>query len=194
MLTMNLKIPDYSLFSGTHRTNAQEQLRHDHQHFYHFTLDCHISSIKQRGLDPYFESVDSKYGPRNREPSRAIRYCTRNFLEVGLGAAITRAQVWDETQGIHVPGAAQIVLLRTNASILSRSFGLDHSFGDITTAAEVMLQSKKYFTADEFISLIRKYGAISSYEMIPANELELCNDDVKGFCKYAEGRFTRLHQ
>jgi hypothetical protein len=45
-----------------------------HQHFYHGTLKLHLDSIKQHGLHPCFESEESSYEYRHREPGKAMSF------------------------------------------------------------------------------------------------------------------------
>ena len=50
-----------------------QRLVAEHQHYYHFTLDCYrLASIKKRGLDPWYEGDESGYARRHREPGKAI--------------------------------------------------------------------------------------------------------------------------
>jgi hypothetical protein len=61
--------------------------------------------------------------------------------------------------------------------LLSKSFGLDHSFDVVSMAVESILLSKDTVSAEEFVNLVAKYGSISCYEIIPPDELEICVDE-----------------
>lgn len=172
---------------------VRKQLVRDHQHFYHFTLDCHLPSLKTHGIHPQFESDDSTYGLRDREPLKAMRYFTKSShgLSVGLTAASTRASVWVRSDEMWVDNA-QVILLRAEVnSLLDRSFGPDLSFGDVACETELMLGSRQHLCADEFIQLITKFGVISCYDAIPPDELEICND-AASFSKLLTGQFVPL--
>lgn len=186
---------DYILLPDTARTTVRERLAREHKYFYHFTLDQHASSIKQFGLDPRFEGDDSSYPNRDREPSKAIRYCTEQNLALGLSAASTRQTVWDPSAEMHVPGPARIILLRTPANcLLEKPFGLDHSFSDAARSAEQILQTRPSLSADEFHDIVTRFGAVSCYAVIPPTELEICIGDVAAFCHAHTGDFSPLLQ
>jgi hypothetical protein len=192
---MSSSLPiQYTLLSEADACTARGLLEHIHEHFYHFTLDDHIESIKNTGLDPGFEGEDSHYPNRDREPANAIRYCTSKVLTLGLSAAATRNRVWSPKHDIWCPRPPErIILLRTRASgLLSRSFGLDHSHSEVSRAAEALLtETKERLTAAEFVAIVAEYGDISSYEPIPANELEICAN-IKDFCDGLPGEFSPL--
>jgi hypothetical protein len=168
----------------------------EHQHFYHFTLDCYrLASIKKRGLDPRYESDESGYARRCREPGKAIRYCTKQSfgLKVGLNTANVRAGGC--RTDLRSAGNIRVVLLRTKALyLLDRSFGLDHSFGDIDAEVDVTLEESKQtqLTADQFIQLVTQFGVISCYEIIRPDELDICIDDITSFCESLNGHFAPL--
>jgi hypothetical protein len=192
-MTSNLPI-QYLLLSEADASAVRGILEQTHEYFYHFTLDDHVESIKNTGLDPGFEGEDSRYGNRDREPTNAIRYCTRKVLSLGLSAAATRNQVWSPKHDTWIPlPPERIILLRTRAGgLLSRSFGLDHSHSEVSRAAEALLTtSKERFTAAEFVAIVVKYGDISCYEPIPAAELEICAN-IKDFYDGLEGEFSPL--
>lgn len=179
----------YSLLSETDREQVCAALGAEHAHFYHATLKCHLNSIRQYGLHPRFEGEDSSYGHRQHEPDKALRYSSKAFPELALSAARTRAEVWNEALGIHVPNDGEVVVLRVAAaSILRRSFGLDHSFGNVRIAAETALASKEHLTAADFIDIVRRFGAISCYDRVPPEEISLCTDEAPSF----EGVFAPL--
>lgn len=179
----------YGLLSDADRKQVRATLGTEHAHFYHATVKRHLDSIRQHGLDPRFEGEDSSYGHRQHEPYKALHYATKPFLELAFSAASTRARVWNEALGIDVSNDGEVVIVRMPAdSILTRSFGLDHSFGNMRLAAEVMLASKEQLSAEEFVSLVRQFGAISCYDPIPPEELEICTDSVCSF----DGSFAPL--
>lgn len=184
---------EITYLSEESRAIVRTRLELDHSYFYHFTLDKRLERITRLGIHPGFESEDSSHGDRSREPAKAMRYCIQSKLDLGLRTARTRALVWDESAGCLRPGDAQVVLLRTKqTSLLGRSFGLDHSFGNADADAERLLQSKAHLTPEEFIDLINYYGAISCYEPIPPAELELCVGSVDQFCKSLDNEFRPL--
>jgi hypothetical protein len=183
----------YPLLTEADVTAVREKLLHAHQHFFHFTLDMHVSSIVKSGIDPAREGEASKYGDRTREPAHAMRYCTQSGLDVGLRAAMTRNSYYDYAAEMWKERAGKIVLLRTPAAaLLNRSFGLDLSFGDVKLAVTGLLgETEEYLEPDDFIRLIDEFGVISSYEMIPASEFDICADPG-GFCRSLVGTFTPL--
>ena len=141
-LTMSSDLPiQYFLLSEANAFAARVLLERTHNHFYHFTVDDHLESIKNKGLNPCFEGKDSHYADRKREPANAIRYCTIRYLALGLSAATTRNQVWNSQQYMLLPREPErIILLRTKArALLSRAFGLDYSHSEISYAAEALL-------------------------------------------------------
>jgi hypothetical protein len=193
-LTRSTSLPiQYPLLSEADAFSTRGLLEQIHEHFYHFTLDDHIESIKKTGLDPGFEGEDSRYANRDREPANAIRYCTSNVLSLGLNAAATRNQVWSPKHDMWLPRPPErIVLLRARTSaLLSRSFGLDHSHAEVSRAADALLADTERLTADEFVAIVAKYGDISCYEAIPADELELCVN-IENFCIGLQGEFSPL--
>ena len=194
---MNTRRRDYPLLSTEGATAVRKRLAAEHQHFYHFTLDRHLASIKKRGLDPHYESNDSSYPRGYREPGKAIRYSTKQSfgLKVGLSTAKIRAQVWNSATEMWDASGARVVLLRTKGTyMLDRSFGLDHSVGDIDAAVTVMLGESKQrqLSADQFIQLVTQFNVISCYEIIRPDELEICTDDIAAFCESFSGQFEPL--
>ena len=182
---MNSERPVYPLLTSDGVTAVRQRLAADHRHFYHFTLDCYLASIKRLGLDPSFESDESRTG-RLRNPGKAIRYCTESTCGLDAGFSAVR--------GSDLAAKNKRVLLRTKATyLLDRLFGLDHSFGDMAAEAELALKSNQLeLSANEFILLVTKFGVISCYDVIRPNELEICLDDVATFCKSLSGRFAPL--
>ena len=178
---MSNRANEYPLLSKDDAVAVKELLEQTHEHFYHYTLVDYIVSIKETGLDPSFEGTDSGYQNRRREPPNAIRYCTRGACAFGLSAALTRNQIYRDYSW-HPHSRERIILLRTKASsLLSRPFGLDHSHSDASSTAEAMIHGNKdYLTPNEFIKIVTDHGGISCYEAIPANELEICGDELRG--------------
>jgi hypothetical protein len=167
---------------------AKKDLRKQLQgeYFYHFTLDTHFESIRERGLDPEFESEDSH---TSAEP-RAMRFCTQACLSTGLSAAERRATTWN---GYQLLKTGEVALLRAKAnSVLTRHFGPDRSHGEMRDDAQSMLRCNGSLSANDFIELMREHGVISVYEIIPASELEFCTSDIRRFCKDFVGEFTPL--
>jgi len=182
----------YTLLSKAEAAAFKDKLAAAHYYFFHFTLDTRLSSIKASGLDPSFEGADSQYN-RTREPAKAMRYCIRSFLDVGLSTANTRNQYWDERQLLWLPKPSKVIVIRTSAaSLLRRSFGLDHSFSNADLEVSRILGGvRQQLTADEFIGVATRFGAISCYEAVPAGELEVCLDP-EGFCRSLSGVFSPL--
>jgi hypothetical protein len=182
----------YPLLSTADADAVRKQLSAGHQYFYHFTLDANLQSIAAEGLHPRFVSEASQYATC-REPARAMRFCIRSSLALGLSAASTRNQYWDEHAFLWLPKSSKVVLIRTPAdSLLSRSFGLDHSFGDADREVTRLLgDSRQQLTPDEFMRVVVKFGAISSYEPIPPGELEVCFNPHE-FCASLAGTFLPL--
>ena len=159
-----------------------------HQYFYHATLTSRVASIRREGLSPRFESSDSSYGNRRREPVRAMRFCTKKFPDLARSAARTRAQTWSDSDETLI-ASEKVVVLRTRAtSLLDKSFGLDHSFAPLNAVSEEILSLKERFTPDEFIQLVERYGSIACYETIPPDELEVGRDGSLSF----DGEFVVL--
>jgi hypothetical protein len=122
----------YTLLSDEDRPKVKERLLAAHEHFYHGTPAANLDSIRQHGLHPRFESEQSAYANRDWEPNAAIRYCTKNHSELALSAAGTRSHEWDQSAESRVTVSSEIVILRVKtAALLNRSFGLDHSFGEM---------------------------------------------------------------
>jgi hypothetical protein len=193
---MNTGSSVYPLLSTDGTAAVRQRLAAEHQHFYHFTLDCYrLASIKKRGLDPWYESDESGYARRNREPGKAIRYCTKQSCGVKVGLSTANVRARDCRTDLRSAANVQVVLLRTKATyLLDRSFGLDHSFGDIDVAVDVKLEESKQpqLTADQFIQLVTQFGVISCYQIIRPDELEICMDDIATFCKSLNGQFAPL--
>jgi hypothetical protein len=181
----------YSLLSNEAKIEVRKQLCNC-EYFYHFTLSRNLKSIRISGLDPAFESDDSKYANyKECEPGPAVRFCTLNpeGLNSGLSAALARARVWRD--GIMVAGCVPIAVLRAKSrSLLDRDFGLDHSFGNL--AKDAGPPSPGFLSAEKFISLVRKYGVISAYQSLPPTELELCTSDGRRFAAERLGNFRSL--
>lgn len=167
----------YRLLTDSDRATVSNVLARQ-QFFYHGTPSKNLASIKEHGLHPGHESEESSYGGRNREPSKALRYCIKQHTGLAMSAAGTRAQEWNpRAEFWETPSDAEILLLRVRASaLLARSFGLDHSFGDVRIAVEGLLASKETVSAEEFIDLIERFGSISCYELIPPEDIEICVD------------------
>jgi hypothetical protein len=160
-----------------------------HEHFYHFTTEDKLDSIRELGLDPAFEDIRSSYGNRSLEPKKALRYFTLDpeGVLVGRSGAAARAQVWDEEMGMNVPGP-RAVLLRVRAnSLLNRRFGLDRSHGEIRDAP-----ADEDLSLTEYLDYVQRYGIISSYAVIPPDEVELCNSGVEDFLVDRTGEFGPL--
>ena len=70
------------------------RLSERYDHFYHFTTDQCLPSIRQRGIDPAFEDPRSHYARRANEPETAMRFFTLDQpgIEVGRSAAVARTQ------------------------------------------------------------------------------------------------------
>jgi hypothetical protein len=170
---------------------VRKELEGLHRYFYHFTLDIHLASIAQYGLDPTFEGDDSRYAGRFLEPGNAMRYCIESKLDLGLSAAVTRNQEYSDDAGTWVQkSGSNVVVLRTPAtSLLGRIFGLDHSFGNAELEVSGILRDKQRLAPEVFITLVSRFGAISCYEVIPAAELEVCRDP-QSFCLSKAGEFS----
>lgn len=172
---MTNRTTDYLLLSKADAVTVRKRLERDHEHFYHFTSSIQIDRIKERGLDPICESQASGYPDRRCEPAKAMRYWVRAHLERGEEFARSRNQDQESSAEVEVPCPGDTVLLRTSAtSLLTRSFGLDHSYGDVRVKVEeIRGECRQWLTPDEFVSLVTEFGVISSYEVIPAAELEI---------------------
>lgn len=155
------------------------------RYFYHGTTDSVVDSIRISGLDPNRENERSDYGVRS-EP-KAMRFCTLQHAELARDTAYTRAVDWDDRLGTLVQTSKPILLRTPATSLLSRSFGLDHSFSEMLRAAAALVMEKSHLSAAEFDGLISKYGAIACYQPIPANDLELLEGDPRDFCKKRNG-------
>ncbi len=179
----------YRLLTDADRSTVSNVLA-QHQFFYHGTPSKNLASIKENGLHPRHESEDSNYVGRNREPSKALRYCIKQHTGMAMSAAGTRAQEWNpRVEFWETPLEAGMLFLRVPASVLlARSFGLDHSFGDVRILVEGVLASKKTVSAEEFIDLIERFGSISCYDIIPPEHLEICLDNPPS----ADGEFISL--
>jgi hypothetical protein len=182
----------YPLLSSADADVVRKRLGADQEHFYHFTLDTNLQSIAAEGLHPRFVSPASQYAAC-REPAHAMRFCLRSSLPLGLSAANTRNQYWDDRAFLWLPKSSKVVLIRTPAaSLLNRSFGLDHSFGDADHEVTRLLgDSRQQLTPDEFTGVVVTFGAISSYEPIPPSELEVCLNP-REFCSSLAGIFLPL--
>jgi hypothetical protein len=102
-------------------------LQREHEFFYHFTLDSYLESIRNNGIEPNYEGIDSAYSQRRLEPARAMRFCTKEELSLGYRTALTRNSVFDDSQGIWTQGNETVVLLRVKSrTLLSREFRLDY--------------------------------------------------------------------
>lgn len=178
--------PIYRWLSNEAKIEVRKELQNEY--FYHFTLDKHLKNIRNRGIDPEFESEESH---TTVEP-RAMRFCTQAYLITGLSAAETRAKIWDPDRYEWVK-TAEIALLRAKAnSLFTRQFGLDHSHGEMRDEEQSILTCSGSLTAEDFVALVRKYGVISAYEVIPSAELERCITDVRRFCTDFIGEFLPL--
>ena len=167
---------------------VRQSLSQRYDHFYHFTTDERLPSIQQRGLDPAFEDPRRYYAERANEPKKAMRFFTLDpqGIAVGLSAAVARTQEFID--GIWQQGSLKPALLRVKSeSLLNRSFGLDHSFGQIREA----MQSCSALPPREF-NYIREFGIISAYDVIPPAELELCTTGGVQFLSDRRGQFAPL--
>lgn len=191
---MNERPTRYSLLIETDVPVVRAQLEKNHQHFYHFTLSSRIDSIKNLGLDPGYESTDSLYGGRDREPPKAMRFCTKSNLNLGFSVANQRNQIFNQNTSVwHPSQSVQVVLLRTKAtSLLSRSFGLDHSYDiESRSAEELLCENKRTLLPNEFVEIINRHGSISCYETIPPGDLEICRE-LNNFPDYSKCIFYPL--
>jgi hypothetical protein len=93
----------YILLAEDSKDAVRQQLTQLDDHFYHFTLDPRLKTIKLNGLDPKCESPDSDYGRRDLRPGdpepNAIRYCTQRSLVVGYRTALVRVESYDDSDG-----------------------------------------------------------------------------------------------
>lgn len=180
---------EYKLLAATDILAAKCHLIHAEKYVFHFTLKQRIGSIKTKGLDPSYESEDSRYAIRNCEPGDAMRYCFKLGLPVGYSTAISRSQ----RDGEYVTRQEDVVLLRAPANaLLSRSFGLDHSNADVTTKTPDQVTALiRPFSLAEFIDIVQKTGVISCYEIIPPSELEICIQS-EYFLYPESGKFSAL--
>jgi hypothetical protein len=168
-------------------------LERTNRYFYHGTSRVHLNSIRRSGVDPSFESEESSYPNRDREPGKAMRYCTDRHLDLARLAAQNKSSHRDEVLGIDRDHPEDWLILRTKAtSLLKRDFGLDFSYEDAGRAAGRILQSNPYLTPDEFIDNITYYGSISCYEPIPPDELEMCNGAIRSAAEIPGCQFSPL--
>lgn len=185
--------PVYPLLEDDTKASLRERLQREHEFFYHFTPDSNLESIRNSGIDPNYEGIDSAYSQRRYEPAKAMRFCTKDGLSVGYGSALTRNSVFDDSQGIWTQGNATVVLLRIKSSILlSREFGLDHSF--VTESQLAPHLSDGYLTESDFAKMVRTSGAISCHESLPAHQTFICTTDVKAYVRMHIGEFGCLRR
>jgi hypothetical protein len=185
----------YDLLDSDDTARVREQLTAEHTFFYHFTSANVLPSIGEHGLDPRFESNESEYAGRVREPAKAMRYCIgrTEALQAGYKTAETRYSVWSHENLTWLPSPDPIVVVRAPAAaLLSRRFGLDHSHGVLHAEVEDALAGgRERLSAAEFVNLLYRNGNISCYDVIPGNELEL-SEDPKGLIRIGSARFSPL--
>lgn len=179
-----------SILSEADKVAVRLRLGRPDQYFYHGTSRVRLDSIRQYGVDPRFESDESDYPHRDREPGKAMRYCTDSHLDLALLAAQNKSSRPDEVVSCHPED--RLILRTKAASLLKRDFGLDFSHEVARRAAERILQSNQYLTPDEFIQIITYYGAISCYEAIPSDELEMCNGAIRSAAEVSGCQFSPL--
>jgi hypothetical protein len=185
--------PAYPLLQDATKASLRETLQREHEFFYHFTLESYLESIHDNGIDPNYEGIDSAYSQRRLEPARAMRFCTKEELSLGYRTALTRNSVFDDSQGIWTQGNETVVLLRVKSRILlSREFGLDHSF--VTENELEPHLSGGFLTESAFAEMVRKTGAISCYESLPAHQTFICTTDVEAYQRTQVGEFDYLRR
>jgi hypothetical protein len=109
----------------------------------------------------------------------------------GYRTALTRNSVFDDTRGIWTQGREIVVLLRVKSKILlSREFG--HSF--VTENQLEPYLSDGYLTESVFAGMVRKTGAISCYEPLPAHQTLICITDVESYLRRQVGEFDYLRR
>ena len=167
----------YTILSDPDKSDVRNRLPVDHEYFFHATPVKNLDSIRENGLDPRFESSDSAYACRHREPGKAIRYCTKTRLQLALSAAETKSQQWDGEKDRYVSGPPPLLLRIKATVLLGRSFGLDHSFADVEAKVDSILKSSERLTPDEFIEIIDTFGSMSCYECVPPGEIEVCTEE-----------------
>jgi hypothetical protein len=185
--------PIYPLLKDATKLSLRERLQKEHEFFYHFTMDSNLESIRNSGIDPKYEGADSAYSQRRLEPPSAMRFCTKDELSLGYRTALTRNFVFDDSLGMIVPGDAAVVLLRIKSStLLSREFGLDHSY--VTESEIAPLLSDGFLTENDFAKFAKKTGAISCYEALPAHQMYICTTDVEVYQRTHVGEFDYLRR
>jgi hypothetical protein len=185
--------PTYPLLKDATKASLRETLQREHDFFYHFTLDSRLESIRNSGIDPNYEGIDSAYPQRRLEPAKAMRFCTKEELLLGYRTALTRNSVFDDPQGIWTQGSETVVLLRVKSKILlSREFGLDHSF--VTEDELEPHLSDGVLIESAFAEMVRKKGAISCYEPLPAHQTFICTTDVETYLRTQVGEFDYLRR
>jgi hypothetical protein len=166
------------LLSSDEKAKVRKQLTAQHCFFYHGTPTMNLESIAAHGLDPDFESEDSRYPDRKYEPHRAMRFATLQGIQAAISAANARSafqSIQGSSGGTSFGG---IVLLRVQAdTLLDRSFGLDHSHAVVADiVAEHLSAAKTQLSALDFLQIIDSVGVISCYERIAPDLIEVSED------------------
>ena len=173
----------YRLLSEADKTHVALILAKQYSHFYHVTKPRNLQSIAATGIDPTYESDESRYPGRICEPPDAMRFVLREMIPDGF-SAINKGRIVDPSNDTDKP-----VLLRVPAmSVLGRNFGLEHSHAVVIADVQWNTGAER-ITAAQFMKVFNKTRSISCYDLIPASEIDLSliPDVLKG-----EGPFESL--
>lgn len=137
--------------------------------FYRAVRESELRSYRDHGIDPAFGLDRSRSAAASAfEPGSAARFCTLRDIGICL-SAVRRGEFIDPS----VPERDPPVLLRVSSgSILGRAFGLDHSFSPMHNTFLSLTHGNRPLSAAEFENVVRRFGVISSFEVIPATEIQ----------------------
>jgi hypothetical protein len=96
--------PTYPLLKDATKASLRETLQREHKFFYHFTLNSYLESIRNNGIDPNYEGIDSAYSERRLEPARAMRFCTKEELSLGYRTGMSLAAIRRERAVVSMDG------------------------------------------------------------------------------------------
>ncbi|MHB8482033.1 MAG: hypothetical protein ACYDBV_04745 [Nitrospiria bacterium] len=174
----------YALLPDVEKKVARNKLHLANKHFYHVTAENRLNDIKRMGLDPKEDANYELRTDKHKQFGKAICYGLKKEL-----------RKWVESVKDKNGENEKPILLRISSeTFLKKSFGLDHTHGILEYGLCNKLTGRipELLSADEFIQFVDDYKVIVCFDVIQAEELEICTSDIEEFCDLSKGTFAPL--